>query len=579
MKKMTYAVTFSAFVTLTLNVQALELTVVKDYNGAAEEKIWKKAKVDQVPSILLSNEVIAAPTHSYANVFPKSFLQEALFTVCYRNCDDNDIFKIKDGEMDSKSRSQTDVIEQSTVYYWLSRYYRFLENKLSFNPHQYLKVMTNRLLKDEIKGKTMKNNAFFNPADVTLSFLPANNNLLFKLLGERINRSGFDPSVVAHEASHYLFHHLFPSPVNEEIGGLNEGFADYIANIFLDNPKVGLVMLHGKALRDSDSHKDSSGKEKIYEPGLEVHDLGERVAFALWQARKASMNQTEMDKLVLDAISELNNNPYSTIHDFKVKMLARLPFVMDEVNLSKTTVLWDVIFPGEPAKILSLDFLNLETPSAPKLGFKRTQILPEKLAKEYGVPARDESSFDVHQLIEIEKGQVALQVSTDEVHNIPHWMAIDETSGNVLGIFDSSKKLMKDPSEISSILPLANIAKTIPSITKDYTKKLNTFAAFSEGQGNFSALYKIKNKTVTKENFSFNGNSHAGHRIHMDVKRKLLTGTLFGMPDVDSIDLYTIANGPSLKTLPQLNNETVIGYQVKYRTGTTSDIILYKHNK
>ncbi|MFP5387528.1 MAG: hypothetical protein ACLGHN_15735, partial [Bacteriovoracia bacterium] len=204
----------------------------------------------------------------------------------------------------------------------------------------------------------MKNNAFFNPRDISLSFLPASNNLLFKLLGGKINRSGFDPSVVAHEASHYLFHHLFPNPVNDEIGGLNEGFADYVANIFLQNPKVGLVMMHGKSMRDSSAMIDKDGKLKTYAPGMEVHDLGERVAYALWQSRELSSDKEEMDRLVIDAVTDLGRNPYSTVHDFKEKMLERLEGIIPEANLHKVKTIWEIVFSGKSNQIDNLDFLT-----------------------------------------------------------------------------------------------------------------------------------------------------------------------------------------------------------------------------
>lgn len=577
MKKTTLALTFATLITLAGSAQALELMVVKDYNGAANEAIWKKAKTDEVPAVLLGNESIAAPTSSYSQLFPKTFLQEPLFAVCFQNCDNKDIFKIQNGEMNAKDKVQLDVIEQSNVYYWLGKYFNFIDNGLQFELRHYLKIMTNRQIKDETKGKNLKNNAFFNPKDITLSFLPASNNLLFKLMGGKLNRSGFDPSVIAHEASHYLFHHLFPNPVNEEISGLNEGFADYGANIFLENPKVGLVMMHGKAMRDASAQTTDDGKLKTYSPGLQSHELGERVAFALWKTREASSNKVELDKLVLDAVKSLNTNPYSTVHDFKMKMLERLPSVLDNQALSDARALWEIVFPGMPAKIDNFKFLDQPTPATPNLGFTTVTQLPPKLAQQYGVPARDESHFDIHQLVEVSSTQFAIQVSNKATVDVPYWVVLDSKSANVLGVYDSSRRLMNNSQEIEKIISIATTGKTVASTIQDFKSKASLLADFANGKGQFDLVYKKKSTTILDQMITFNGSEVSAKKIHIEMKRKLLTGVLFGLPNINSVDVMTI---PSLniKSLPELNGQTVIGYKLQFETGTAVEVLLNKYH-
>lgn len=575
-KTTTLAIAFSTLITLASSANALELMVVKNYDGAADAQIWKKAKTDQVPQVLLASEQVASPASSYSQLFPKTFLQEPMFAVCFRNCGDKEIFKIKNDEMDERDRSNTDVIEQSNVYYWIGKYFNFIDNSLQYEFRHHLKIMTNRQIKDETKGKKMKNNAFFNPRDVTLSFLPATNNLLYKLMGGKINRSGFDPSVIAHEASHYFFHHLFPNSINDEISGLNEGFADYIANIFLNNPKVGLVMMHGKALRDSSAANTSDGKFKAYTPGLESHDMGERAAYALWESRKSAMDKTAFDRVVIDAVTDISENSYSTIHDFKMAMLERLPHVIEPAKLSLVEAMWELVFPGKPAKTENTLFLNSATPSAPALGFESVQELPESIAKEYGVPARTEEYVDIHQLTEITKTQFAIQVSSKETGSTPNWVVLDAKSGNVLGVYDGNKNLRNNPADAEKTLAIANTGKSIPSTIQDFKDKSALLTDFANGKGQFDLVYKRAKVTSTEELVRFNGTELSGRRIHIDVKRKLLTGILFGLPNIKNIELITV-NGLGIKSLPELNGQTVVGYKMQFETGTSMQVILRKH--
>lgn len=577
MKNSILAVALSSLITLSTGAHALDLVVVKNYNSASLPELWKKAKTDQVPGVLLSNESLESPASAYADLFPKTFLQEPLFAVCHKSCEDKDIFRVREDEIDSKDLRRWDVVEQSNVYFWLKKYFSFLDEKLDFQVEHYLKVLTNRELRDETKGKKMTNNAFFNPKDVSLSFLPATKNLFFKLLRGKINRSGFDPSVVIHEASHYLFHHLFPNPVNAEIGGLNEGFADYMANIFLNNPKVGLVMLHGESLRDSSVEIDKEGRFKIYEPDMEVHDLGERISYALWKTRELSKNKDEMDRLVIDAIIDLGRNPYSSIHDFKVKMLERLSSVIDEHNLLRVKTIWEITFSGSPNQLANKDFLDKKISSDSFLGFSTRQELPAKLAEEFGTPSVEVSNFSIIQMETISETQLAILIATeDSTLTTPYWIAIDAQRNNVLAIYDLTKNLVTDSDELEKILPLASKATGILNFIKDFKSKIKSFSDLSRGKGSFNAAYKARNIKSYAEELIFNGRPMNGHRIHMKLKRRLLTGMIFGLPEITSIELFTLPI-KELAALPAINQEAVIGYRLTLKTGTVMEVIMNKH--
>ncbi len=573
MKKTTLAATLSTLITLSSGAQALELIVVKNYQEAATPEIWNRARTDQVPAGLLGRVDIASPQASYASIFPKTFLQESMFAVCHKSCADGDIFRINSGVINERDLSRWDVVEQSNVYYWINRYFSFLDEKLNYRPDQFLRILTNRDLKDETRGKALKNNAFFNPEDVSLSFLPATNNLLARLSGGKISRSGFDPSVVAHEASHYLFHHLFPNSVNDEIGGLNEGFADYIANIFLGNAKIGLVMLHGTALRDSNAQVDRQGKLKTYEPKMPVHDLGERAAYALWKTRELVSDTAEFDRLVIDAVVDLGRNPYSSVHDFKQKMLDRLDGIVRPESTSIARQFWELVFPGTPNRISSLAFLNKPQNTRPIVGFRTRQALPATLAQEYGTAAVTESSFQVLQEEAIGPGQTAILMGTENGQVGPHWVAIDMTRSNILGIYNGRKELVTNAAELEVVKPLADQAKGVTALINDFKTKVQSFSQLATGRGEFSVAYKVTDASSTAEPVTFNGRSVPGARIKLSLKRKLLAGLILGLPEIESIELLTMSSD-KLPNLPLLDGKRVIGYKISFKTGTVSEVAL-----
>lgn len=575
MKKTTLALTLSTIITLSSSAQALELFVVQNYKEAGAAELWKKAKPDQVPESLLSNVSVAGPKSAYATLFPKTFLQDELLAVCHKNCNDKDIFRVKDGEIDDRDQADWNVIEQSTVYYWLNRYFSFLDQKIQFRPEKYLRVMTNRELRDETQGKVLKNNAFFSPSDFTLSFLPASKSILFKLMGGKINRSGFDPSVITHEASHYVFQHLFANPVNEEIGGLNEGFADYMAHIFLNSPKIGLVMMQGQAMRDSSVPTDKAGNVKAYAPGMEVHDLGERISLALWKSRELSNDKEEMDRLVLDAVKDLGTDPYASIHDFKVKMLERLSHVTDSVNMPIVNLLWETTFPGNPNKIQGTNFLDVAQNDKPIMGFKTKQVLPENLAKEMAINAVTEENFSILQLEKISETQIAIRMGTEEnAKTTPYWIALDAERANILGIYGDDKNLITETEKIEEARFLATQAKDVAALINDFKTKIKEFADLSQGKGTFGIAYKIKEKSVSAETISFNGTPLSGSKLRVSLKRKLLAGLLLGLPEIESIDLYLLPL--DAKNLPEVEGQRVVGYKIQFKTGTSSEVILDK---
>lgn len=554
---------------------ALDLPHVDGYDSASQEVMWKDVKADSIPQAFLARSSIDVPRLAYSQVFPKSFLQEELLAVCYQSCKNRDIFNISASTLEAKDKN---ALEQANVYFWLKRYFSFIEERFNFRPSKYLRVMTNRPIKDPSAGSKMKNNAFFNPADVSLSFLPASNNWLFNKMNGKINRSGFDPSVIAHEASHYFFHHLFPHSVNDEIKGLNEGFADYIANIQLNNPKMGLIMLRGRALRDASAIADSSGRIKSYAPKMEAHDLGERVSLALWQTRVDAENKEDFDRHVVDAVRSISSNPYATIHSFKTEMLKRMPSIIPSFKMSSVRTLWDMVFPGNEIGLTDTSFLSRPHASKAYLGFKINKTISRRFADEMGREIQNNLGFSFIREVKISHGQTAmLLVSENEQIATPYWYVIDTRTGNILAIYGIDRHLVTEPAELKSIEALTSQAVGEQSTIRDFIAKTRLFTDLAHGKGELASGYKIKGIRTYPESLLFNGEHLSSERVEISLKKKLLLSLLGGLPDIEKVNIFTA--DMTISALPLLNSKRVIGYKLQFADGTSMEMILNKFAK
>ncbi len=553
----------------------IDLPHVGGYEQADVETIWKDVKGDSIPRALLSSANIDRPGLSYSHIFPRSFLQEELFTVCYQACGKKDAVKISGS---SVLAADNDSLEQANIYFWLKRYFDFIDERFSFRPTKYLKVLTNRSVKDPTAGSKMRNNAFFNPGDISLSFLPASNNFLFNTLKGRINRSGYDASVISHEASHYFFHHLFPDSINPEIMGLNEGFADYIANLHLNNPKIGLIMLRGKSLRDASSLVDGQGKLKTYSPKMESHDLGERVALVLWKTREQADNKEEFDRLVVEAVKSISQNPFATIHSFKTEMMKRIPSVVSSINMMNVNTVWEIALPGSEVSITDLSFLSRGQVTPSYLGFKINQTVSKRFADEMGMDEQTDMGFSFIREVKLKNNQTALlMASEDESITRPYWYVMDNKSGNILGIYGIDHKLVTDKKELKEMTNLTAQASGQNETISDFISKTRTFSDLALGKGDLISGYKVKSVGKSPDTMIFNGESLDIDRVEITLKKKLLISLLVGLPDISKVTVY-LAN-KNISALPTLYEKRVIGFKLQFSNGTASEMILNKYGK
>ncbi len=538
----------------------VNIKIVDNYSLAHQQEVWNRVRSDDVPESLQKDLRINRPASSYERLFPKAFYQEEDFFVCFKDCSQAD------------ARSGKDALEQQTVYYWLGQFYKMAKERFNLLPSQRVKVTTNRNVRDPGTSKKMRNNAFFNPADGSLSFLPASANPLAALLGGKINRSGFDPSVIAHEAGHSLFNALFPHAINSEISGFNEGFADYMANILLENSKVGLVMLRGKALRDSDSLVDSSNKPKIYEPGLEVHDMGERFASALWMGRSRVSDKAEYDHMIISAIQDIAKNPFATGHSFKEAFLERINYTYARETAQAIGTIWELFIPGSDRSANDLSFIGTPNAERSAIGLRVTTTFPESVMRDLGI-ANETARFVFIRSVKTAQNFIAYQVATrtDSIVT-PYWILVDPERKNALGAWrlDGSEI---DSSEITTVSTLVKQIMNIGEVVQDFVQRAKVFSELAQGRGELTAAYKVTRHTRSQSNIEFGG-ANAVSTVHeLTLKRKLLA-RLIGVPNMKGISLTTGLGIDLGAQWPKLESQAVIGVKLILEDGTTTETIM-----
>jgi hypothetical protein len=274
---------------------------------------------------------------------------------------------------------------------------------------------------------------------------------------------------------------------------------------------------------------------------------------------------------LLDAISELSKNPYSVAHDFKEKMLERLAYLVSSSDINSLKTIWELTFPGQAQKICSLDFLNRPKENKKILGFRQKNILPESIAKEYGIPAVSESNFVIQQMEEISKNQLAVLMSTDKI-STPHWVVLDLSRENTLGIYVQDNRLIVDEDELSKIKFLSDEAKGTSATIKDFKTKIDNFSNLTLGKGDLAPIYKIKNQTFTPERIMLNDTEHVGGRLSLELSRKLLAKVIPGIPKLERVEL--ILAPVKIDSLHLINGLQVIGHKIFYDTGAQMEIKL-----
>ncbi len=533
------------------------INYVGDYHLAQMSELWEKQKRDTVPEQLIkSTHLGEGPNYAYARNFPKAFYQEADFLVCFKDCSRKD------------ARSAKAKLEQQNVYYWLNQFYAMTKERFDLMPTKKVRVMVDRDVKEPGSSKKMQNNAFFNPADGSLSFLPASRNPLAKLLGaQSLNRSGFDPSVVAHEAGHSLFHALFPNAVNQEIDGFNEGFADYMANVLLSDPKVGVVMLRGKALRDSSSMVDSSGGIKTYVAGQEVHDMGERFAAGLWLSRQKVKDTQEFDHLVISAVKDISANPFATGHGFKEAFLKRVDHLYPNSIAKEINELWEFFVPGQDRSVKDTSFLKSKGNGESFLGLKVETKFSEAMMRDMGI--EDTTLRYTYVRTEDTADGFKAHLMTVNYDNMvtPYWIVIDPERHNALAAYrlDGS---VADSTDAESLKTLVKSIHDQDETLAGFIGQAQLFTSILNGTDGSGLIFKILSQKTTQSTRVFNGEKIDVSEHQLELKRRLI-GSIAGIPKIKKITAVT-ADMNFGEQWPSVNGESIIGLKMTLDDGTES---------
>jgi hypothetical protein len=519
----------------------VQLNVVFNYQAAQDPRSWSRVAGDDVPASLVAPVEVDRPAHAYARLFPANFFHTDGLMVCFQSCSTPDRLAVNAQNSVALRGHRKDALEQQTIYYWLSRFLGHAELEYGLRPLHKLTAQASRQMVEAETGETLRNNAFFSPQTHTLSFLPAGPG--------RQNRSGFDPSVILHEAAHSLFRAVFPAPVNLEMAGLNEGFADYLANVFLENPRSGLVALRGQVMRDSSQSMDIDGKPKTYAPDLREHDLGERFATALWKTRQVMPDAAAFDRLVIKALRDLAHNPFATAHGYKKTLLGFVEAELGAETLTRIGHIWEYHLEGQDREVSDRTFLQTPIPTLPRwtLATTVTQGIGQSVTR-----------FQVYHEAWLQDGVRVALVQTER-ESAPSWVAFDFTRGNILGIWntDGSSADLGSPARA-----LARSALTNANTQTSFMTMARHLADSTLNRGRYATSYLVRSHEQEVRTINLNGvqTRATGHAVEYQRRGRSIEA---GTPNLSAALIITVDALPGApENWPKIHGKPIIGHHL-----------------
>jgi|GEM_PF-5679827 len=564
-----------------------KLTVVHNFSKAEAKEIWSKVKIDAVPEALLSTATIETPIFAFKAPKENLFFQDLNLFLCLNACEEEQNITLDGSGGDysvllqpskwynkGKVRKENgSVIRQNTVYYWVGKMFQKLAG-LGFSPKTNLKVLVDREINELTERGNAENNAFYNPLDNTLSFLPAGNSLFSKLLAGKLRPSGYDPTVAVHEAGHFVFNELTGGRnVNDEIGGLNEGFADYLAMIVLDTGKIGTVMLSGKPLRDAT-------KLLTYGRGMEVHDLGNVFSSALWLTRTETKEADLFDRAVLDAVKTIGQNIYATAFDFIKALNESL------IRLGASRETRDLAFKNFKSAGLTGEYTTLseEQLLAKRNGKKflnlaLTTKIPGPLARSYGLDPVTNVSLDLIEKREMPstsdgKSYEIIYLSYAEQDVVtPFILYRESTSDNLLAAYHIDGTLVSEDKGfklLQKVLENYSNAEKFQNIKE--AKELVEVVAGSK----WMVKLKVKDESIIRLNV--NGELIDVKKTSGKVKLKFLgrlASLITSVPkEMDHFVSFTTTDKRFEGRLPKLGNEYILGHETILKNGVSERVLV-----
>lgn len=571
------------------------LPVMSEYSSAGDDKAWRGTGKKEIPQSLIRTVTVENPSRAHQAPYPFVFLQNDRVVVCSVDCelpqdlapervgDDYQVGATLGSKQFYKNGSDS-IVRQATVYYWVNALFDSLEN-LGYRPQRRLIVRVDRDVPSPVTGKLERNNAFFNDRDWSLSFLPADSNLMSKIAKLTFRPSAYDPSVAMHEAMHSVFEELVGDIMNSEVFGLHEAFADYFALAVLGDSRLGLVMSGGKPLRDA-------SVPRAYEPRLEAHDLGEVVVYALWKIRSEFADPLAADRIALDAIRKLSSNLYANAGSVIAAYLAAFDQTMapDASLRARVVEIWtqtglsDLQIPEDLEPLLApIDSSKFMTTSL------RTWI-PGGLAHEYGLEPLSHLSITLIERRPGPPGSGAMwqYVAVGDQNQVtPLWVLYSPDTQHIYRAYDQSLNFIEvnrpdsKGDALRSLLRLGQEFGTILNWSEILGKDVYEMY---RNRGFMRLLMKAKRREKDELMVRINQRLIPANKYSVIFKRTLINrivnglaqGALDELNATKSLKLITVASrhlGDS-RLIEAMPGEKIVGYEVELKTGVKSMILI-----
>ncbi|OFZ81749.1 MAG: hypothetical protein A2583_12390 [Bdellovibrionales bacterium RIFOXYD1_FULL_53_11] len=581
---MVLAVGMAGFMASSSAFAKVRLPVVLDYKKAENKKIFRFTSYKDVPKQLVSEAAMPNPDRAYSGPFNNIFLQNRFLIVCFKTCSSDELNLQPKAEGDDfraslkgkNKKTRRAWIQQATVYYWVTRLFEKMES-FGFTPKKRITIYVGRNVIDPGEGDVMRNNAFFNREDWSISMLPSRPSLLMWLIGKSMRHTAYDPAVSLHEAGHAIFEEITGQYVNREMMGLHEAFADYASMSMLDHPGVGLVAMGGKTLRDArKSPKSTSVPAKI-----ESHKLGHMIVHHLWKCRELLTDKLLADRIAFETMKRIGQNIYSTVWDverFYVEAFKELAAGGTQAGLQGAVEkVWNASLFSKPVMpAIDLGKLKGTIDSSKAYVVSHSVETPRHLAPEYGSDTHESVGIGI-----IEKREMYGDLSwylvsgEDEKQSTPVWVLYDASKLRVLAAYDINLNLVKiEDTSIMQALKTAGSTAVLRNILGFKSIMETQTEVFSGKRRQALSVMAVKT-TGSAGSAQINGKFQAlrYHEIKMQRGYRSL-----GIQVAEGRELVRLlsVDGVALRAgnLPKLGGRIVVGYEMTTAAGVKTRYIL-----
>ena len=244
-------------------------------------------------------------------------LANSAFRICRQECSGAEALppavpsRIEGSVAEFIYATDSSEFRQANLFYHLNQMWNYFE-KLGYQKRFSgpVLVRADRRVRQLLFKHEMNNNAYFDPQDNSLNFVPSQNIAFLNGSGEmKFLDSANDPVVMAHELGHLVLNDLVGMVDFPEFAGMHEGIADYFAFNRYQTDSMGIIFGAGKPIRRG--HGTAS-----YRIGLEAHDRGLVYVQTLMDLRdewSAANIRSSMDSALLRSFGCLKEALFRTL--------------------------------------------------------------------------------------------------------------------------------------------------------------------------------------------------------------------------------------------------------------------------